>query len=307
MVTNVIVLEGVDLAGKSTLTREIAERYRGVEILKQGPPDPHVSIMETYLRPLQRSLIEIRGDRPEILIMDRWHLGELIYGPLLRGKSRLTVQQSNYIEMVLQTFDATFMIVDELIDTLEERWDKRGDDLIKREWLHKIQMEYGSYTYTRPHWDNSLRYRADIVAHRLAAPIKLYSPLFGRYIGPRDPWVLLLGDRRSKNDFIFPFVPEQPTSGHWLMSAMRQADVKHMHVGIVNACELSVSELRELWKTLGNPPVITLGRNAASMWQEVNEPAAPARQLNHPQYERRFHYLKSEQYGEVIKVVMERG
>jgi hypothetical protein len=295
----IVVLEGPDLAGKTTLARTLTSTLMNVECLKQGPPSGSVDILEQYLRPIQDWCYEPMVNRPKWLILDRWHVGELFYGPLLRGKSLLTGQQADYIDMVLQTFGCNFTYITQPPSVLHERWDMRGDGMIKREWLTELFHDYAHWMGQRPHWDHYTETQFRFAGF---AP----SPMAGVYIGPRDPKVLLLGDERNDPRFIFPFVPARATSGHWLMGAMREAEVNHMDVGIMNACELDFDALYFQWRQLGRPHVITLGRNAEKAWQS-NGIAPESHYLNHPQYERRFHYTAMKRYGNTIKEVMNSG
>jgi hypothetical protein len=296
----IIILEGPDLAGKTTLVQNLLPQLMNVEMLRQGPPPSGVDILEHYLRPIQDWCYEPMLVRPTWLVLDRWHVGELFYGPLLRGKSLLTVQQTDYIDMVLQTFGCNFTYVTQPPSVLQERWDLRGDNMIKREWLTDLYHDYAHWMGPRAHW---VRWKG----FTRFTP----SPMAGQYIGPRRPKVLLLGDERNDQRFIFPFVPANATSGHWLMGALSEADVDHMQIGIMNACEINTELLRTQWVNLGMPPVITLGRNAEKAWSQVYDGNGLVKSnthyLHHPQYERRFHYLKMERYGRAIKKVMEDG
>lgn len=297
----IVVLEGPDLAGKSTLAHRIMSSTLNAERLRQGPPSPSVDILEQYLRPIQDWCYEPMLVRPSLLVMDRWHVGELIYGPILRGRSRLTGQQADYIDMVLQTFGASFMYITAEPKVLQERWELRGDDLIERRQLAEIHIEYEKWMWHRPHWV------AHIAGGGAHFTVGEPSPNAGWYVGPRKPRVLLLGDRRNEDTFVFPFVPARATSGHWLMGALHEAGVNHMEVGLFNACEATPLELGTQWEMLGKPPVVTLGRNAEKAWRAVGDWTENDHYLNHPQYERRFHYLQMQQYGEAIKKAMRDG
>ena len=303
---SVIVLEGPDLAGKTTVARwlqaELTQRGVISTYIKRGPirDDP----MTEYLRPLDALANDPRFNVSHTLILDRWHVGELIYGPLLRGRSELTAQQANYIEMVLQTLGCAFIHVTTDVSILEDRWDIRGDSLIKREWLRRISDEYWRYTASRPHWENR------VAGSEMSLPPSQPSPFLGTkrggwYVGPPKPAVLLLGDERNDHTFVWPFVPQRATSGHWLMGALQASKVNHMQVGIVNACELLEIDLYTLWSELGEPPVVTLGRNAERAWRRLDAavPAA-AMYLHHPQHQRRFYFQSFAEYGEQIKKVM---
>lgn len=295
----IIVLEGPDLAGKTTVANQVSldalMRSNTVISLKRGSirEDPMIE----YLRPLD---VLVEEPLRTTLILDRWHVGELIYGPILRGRSELTVRQADYIEMVLQSLGCAFIHVTAPVAVLQDRWDIRGDSLVKREWLHRISDEYWDYVSTRHHWESHCAGGA-----KLQLTSSWPSHLMGRYIGPPNPGVLLLGDERNSDEFTWPFVPRRATSGHWLMGALHAGQVDHMRVGVVNACELTEDELYTLWHKIGKPPVVTLGRNAERAWRRLDAAApAAATYLHHPQHQRRFHYQTFAEYGQKIKDAM---
>lgn len=81
-----LIIEGPDGAGKTTLAHDLCKRY-GMAYHHEGPP-PNPGAFEHY-----RSLL----DWPEPTVFDRLHVGELVYGPLLRGGSQLTLEQANLL------------------------------------------------------------------------------------------------------------------------------------------------------------------------------------------------------------------
>lgn len=293
----IIALEGPDCAGKSSTAEHLSKQYPHATVLKQGPPSG--DILERYLKPLEQH------ESSSALILDRWHVGELIYGPLLRGKSLLSVQQADYIDMVLQTYGAWFYHITAPINVLAKRYDERSDDLIRRDQLLRIQMGYISHLRPRPHWVMSVpSVDKDVWPQTKLIPA---SPLAGRYIGPANPKVLLLGDERNDDRFIFPFVPTRASSGHWLMGAMHAAGVDHMSVGVMNACEVDPGVLFAQWQDLGMPPIVIMGVNAARQWHIAHggDWNTVATHTKHPQWMRRFNYTKMEQYGRMIKEAMD--
>lgn len=299
----IIVLEGPDCAGKSTTARWLKEtQYPNAVILKQGPPSG--DILERYLKPLEA----LRHD-DDVVVLDRWHIGELIYGPLLRGKSLLTEQQADYIDMVMQSFGAWFFHITAPISVLGKRYDQRHDDLIRRDQLLKIQLDYMAHLRHRKHWAISVPSLARNTWPK--TKLRAASPMAGAYIGPTNPKVLLLGDKRNDDRFIFPFVPTRASSGHWLMGALHYGGVNHMDVGLLNSNEVSSNVLFAQWLALGEPPVITLGTNARTAWRIARAYVPQTRwdeksfHLNHPQYERRFNFTGMARYGAVIKEVID--
>jgi hypothetical protein len=273
------------------------------ELLKKGPPTGE-SILEQYLKPLEDRLA-ILSDGIRSVVLDRWHIGELVYGPLLRGKSLLTEQQADYIDMVMQTFGAAFFHVTAPLNILEDRYDMRGDGLIKRDQLAIIMDHYIRIFAARPHWAMCTPSLGQSIPWKQGTRTILPAPRAGQYIGPMRPKVLLLGDKRNDKRFIFPFVPERASSGHWLMGAMHAAKVNHMDVGLMNACEATPLELGTQWEQLGKPPVVCLGRNAERAWRFVGDWTEQDFYLNHPQFERRFHYTSMARYGEAIREVID--
>lgn len=296
----IIVLEGPDLAGKSTAARQFMADAPNRELLKKGPPGSG-SILEQYLGPIDARHPELSKDAIT-LVLDRWHIGELVYGPLLRGKSLLTRQQADYIDMVLQSFGCRFLHVSAPLDVLEKRYDMRGDGLIKREQLTNIWFNYDQVLASRLHWAT-----LNTVHSSLGFTPPSPAPRAGRYIGPETPKVLLLGDQRNDQRFIFPFVPERASSGHWLMAAMHAAGVNHMDVGIMNACEVDPGVLFAQWEDLGRPPIICLGNNAQRQWNHAHggDWHDVAVKVPHPQWMRRFSYTSMETYGQTIKEAMD--
>ena len=293
----IICLEGPDGAGKTTLAHQLGSMCfmffnTQVTVLKRGPIqlDP----IAEYLEPF----VDLVEHHERIMILDRWHVGELIYGPLLRGESKLTVRQANYIEMVMASLGCHFVHLSAPVETLESRWDQNPDDLVKRELLASIRGAYFHYVVDKAHWETWPNgFPTDGTFD-----VTYTSPFPGRYVGPKEPAVLLLGDRRNDNSLPWPFVPHRATSGHWMLGAFIAGEVDHMRVGIANANEFETCDLNALWQMLQRPPVVTLGRNAERAWRMVD--AVEPQAIPHPQYMRRFHHQEFKSYGQLIKAAM---
>lgn len=70
--------------------------------------------------------------------------------------------------------------------------------------------------------------------------------------------------------------------------------MKHRDVGFVNAND--VDDPRVVWKSLGEPTTVALGRNAFKATSEWVTGAVP-----HPQFIRRFYYAHKTWYNELIQ------
>ena len=76
-----LVIEGPDGAGKTTLAQALCAS--GYAYRHEGPPPPTVPALRYYAGILARL------EQPTLL--DRFHLGELVYGPIVRESRRSSV------------------------------------------------------------------------------------------------------------------------------------------------------------------------------------------------------------------------
>lgn len=133
----IIILEGVDGSGKSTLAKQICDaspilvrmEHRGVPLL---------DVKDEYLTPLD----EVKDD--ELFLADRWHLGELIYGPLYRGSSQL-MWNPNVLAAVSQKLNElkfVGVVLAPPLEVVQKRLTVRGEDYLKPEDVEKVYNEY---------------------------------------------------------------------------------------------------------------------------------------------------------------------
>lgn len=169
-----IIVEGVDGVGKSTFVEHLEGRIRRdhpqdeVTVLHKGPPASG-DFIEEYVAPLQHY---VPGRRKHI-ICDRWHLGEMIYGPMFRGKSIMTTDQLRYLYKFLYKRGVVQVYLTENINTIMERRAARGDTddmLSNRDQVMRVMKLYDSYTtdlrgtlWHRLVWADSLRVRRNII------------------------------------------------------------------------------------------------------------------------------------------------
>lgn len=114
----IIVLEGPDASGKTTLAKALAEEVDGVYV--------HASAPERH--PLVEYTATIETLRPEHIVLDRWHIGEMIYGPKYRGRSGLSRKQFDAVEEYLAGYGALLVHCDDRFDELVSRLHGRGEE-----------------------------------------------------------------------------------------------------------------------------------------------------------------------------------
>lgn len=309
-----IVVEGPDCAGKSTLIERLRRYIEDlspndvVHVIKSGTPIEH---------PLEEYVVPLLGYRPNSkinanhhIICDRLHWGERVYPAVLQRATSMDMAQWRYIEAFLQSRGALMVHLSASTDTLVERMEVRGDDLIKPDQLDEIRTRYQHlvrdsvlpYIYgeshTMPHLVKLIVDAAEDCARTAMALNR-----FTTYVGPRAPARLLLGDVRgpafqTENpiDQLRPaFMPYPSMSGAYLWRALAEAPHHAFAdggIGVANACD--VDDIRELHKALGRPSVVTLGANATHAFKDV------ATQVPHPQWVRRFAHHRIDEYGDQL-------
>jgi hypothetical protein len=121
-----ILLEGCDKTGKSTMAERLKacweNRYGGVEIIHRGPIPPGKDPMQEYWS-------ELPDPEPDKLsILDRWHLGELVYGPLYRDRSKITTGDAQRIHAALKMRGALMILMEAPEPIVEQRFLAEGED-----------------------------------------------------------------------------------------------------------------------------------------------------------------------------------
>lgn len=136
MLAKIILLEGCDGSGKTFLANWLHDTY-GYQIIKTGPPVPGIDVTVSYLRAL-RAAIKV----PSRTVFDRLHIGEAIYGPILRGEDRMGPEGMAAMERVIAKHNIKLIICSPPWNTLVAGWSSK-DDLLKDEaTLLTVQERY---------------------------------------------------------------------------------------------------------------------------------------------------------------------
>lgn len=308
-----IVLEGVDGAGKSTLAEAIAGKLHDAEVRHAGPLDSH---------PLSAYALAFEDYAPGTgrhVVCDRLHWGELIYGPLYRGGSRLTEPMFRWTELYLRARGAVAFHVTQDLEVIQARLRLRGEDYLESHHVEQVWREFGEVADrsllrvgdVRPGLDEIDRMAERIVQAAIyydSQAAHIYSRFPG-YVGHATPGALLVGDKRGGQppyETRAAFMPRAGNSGAYLMSALgppSQAWPGWRGVGLVNALDEEI-DLRELVADLGEPIVVALGRNAH---EELDRQGIEHGAVPHPQYIRRFFNKRAAEYGGIIAQAINTG
>lgn len=315
-----ILLEGVDGGGKSTLADALTKAYRkrqpdgSVTLLKKGQPELGVSGIDEYELPLED--LDLRAKiltTDHLVIMDRWHVGERIYGPLYRGVSRLTDGEILHVELLLTSLNTVKVLVQpQDWSEVARRLRRRGEDFLKPEHVHSVHRCYEShaskYGYRRAdssQVDNLLQ-SAEMYADDQAAPSLTQLPGF---LG--NPWAtrLLVGDRRNSSlSYVEAthkraFTPtNRAGSSSYLLDSMIRAGLSQ-NIGLVNAYEDGIDV--NLVKTLSEvhvSKVVALGAMASTKLTDLGIEHAT---VPHPQWWRRFRHKDMQGYVDLLRGELE--
>ena len=129
-VPSIIILEGCDGSGKTTLANQLRNEF-GYHVVKTGPPAPGESTFKSYTTALLEATEAAVYDGRHT-VFDRLHIGETIYGPLLRSRDTLGIQGRDLMEALIAACGAVVVICAPPWEVLAKGW--RGkDDLLKHE------------------------------------------------------------------------------------------------------------------------------------------------------------------------------
>lgn len=304
-----IILEGPDGSGKTTLAQELASHLSRttsdkVEVWHAGPPTRH---------PLDEYLTPVTTYRPGTgyhLILDRWHWGERVYPRVLGRPSELDDAIWWSIEAYLRRLGALVVLCDwrshhDYLDVYRERRLDGTPDFWQLTKLEQIRNEFSRMVYYSQ-LSSAYAWTPGQYVHGIVESARHYEERyrhlngFTTYLGPVKPHTLLFGDVRNgrdpatSSDLSPAFVPYASTSGHFLLKSLAAQTSRTWPsgIGLANACD--VDDPVDLWRVLGEPPVVALGKNA---YGKLIQSGFTCGVVPHPQYVRRFHHKFHREYG----------
>lgn len=124
-----IVVEGSDLVGKSTLCVELAARI-GRPIQHWGPLPQEFDYFESYVRAIGP------------YVYDRFILSELVYSAIARGHFKL--QHWNLLQALMLAQGAVVIIMTQDDDTLRARY--KRPEMFKLDLIQEVNLTYHNIT-----------------------------------------------------------------------------------------------------------------------------------------------------------------
>lgn len=141
----ILIFEGPDGAGKSTMIQAVAAEHvaaghspDSIAIWRAGPFPPSSDAWTEYALPLT----SLSPSKDWLVLIDRWHIGELVYGPIFRGGSRLSDKQRTWIDGYVRSLGGAVVHLTATTDELTRRITKRGDDMVGPEHVEAIRAGF---------------------------------------------------------------------------------------------------------------------------------------------------------------------
>ena len=160
MSNRIIILEGPDGGGKTTLANRLRDQYN-YQVWHTGKPEPWFKDEDlAYYYKLSLWRARTLG---QSVVFDRHWLGELVYGPVMRNQCLLNEQHIRYFEMQMATLQIKLCVVMPPFEEVLKNWKLKHNDYIPDEQkltqvfmaYEKLAERYWRYDYTTDDKDNT--------------------------------------------------------------------------------------------------------------------------------------------------------
>jgi hypothetical protein len=294
-----IVIEGPDGAGKTTLAKQLAADLK-LEYHHEGPPPKDISPLDHYGRVLE----DFRRNKTDVVI-DRFAYGERVYGPILRGKDNLGHVGWKLMVRLMRACSVVPIYCLPEFGECYTNWSSGRPELIKDPqqfkrtydlWLHHVKggdLGYLSVIYDYANWP--YHEFAHYMRRHLLRDVP--RPLPTGVIGNPLSKFLFVGDIGSnpRAHVDLPFWSDRGSS-EYLNDALTVAGFHENDVAMVNARRHDGQ--RQEIPTEGYWEIIALGRQAS---EQLRGRAIRHKVVPHPQYWKRFHNADIKGYADKLR------
>ena len=303
---HVIILEGPDGAGKTTLAERLREAnpWGGAtpQIIHEGPPPAGVDLLTYYTELL---LAYLAADAP--VILDRFHMGETVYGPTCRGGTTLTDRGRVLLDRVCRAAGVLTVLCLPSLATCTLNWRAKPAKDYLRQDAAKLWEVYHRFLALAPQYAlydyESKAELKELLTQLREAPRALPAGCAG---APGAAF-LVIGEK-SNGPFDLPFHALN-NSSEYLNGALAEAGYAEAQLALVNALKLD-GRVRYLKPVLDALPalrvVVALGKVAQRQAELAcaKRPDLALVYLNHPQHQKRFYAADRADYVTQLQEAM---
>lgn len=326
MPQGVIVLEGADCSGKTTLARELQRTCSARYLHNRVWPD-----MWRYHTASLR-LAERWASAGDLVVIDRLFLSELTYGRVFRGAPAYDLG-ARCLDRLLQRVGATTVLcvpsdrewqlrnhryrshvgaerfgnIERVVDLYHGLRSGATGEPAADDYLSQLtsRRTFGKredvYTYDASDGRPLRLVVEEVLGHLAAVRGIQYRPaldhrrpnVLGGRLAAR---FLFVGEAlgRPNGASRWPFyAPDQLSSATWLNRALRRVNFNETHAMWTNACDPD-DHLRDLLALRLTP--VAIGSAARARLEQLGVPVPTTRAIPHPQWHCRFHHHQFDEY-----------
>lgn len=291
-----VIIEGPDGSGKTTLSTMLCKE-QGMGYHHEGPPPPGVDLLHYYAGLLVNA--------PQPTVFDRLHLGEVVYGSILRGGSRLAPYHIRLMNRLIAATGSTVV-------TCMAPWStclcntRSKEELIKDEGLLNVAHKTWNLVFgNRDLLCNCCYY--DYTQGR-AFEVPLTDECPNGVVGSPHAKVLFVGEQPN-GAFDLPFFSDKGSS-RFLNDAIDDAGFEEDDIAFTNAVSAKGVPRNPHLLLAAMPTVrhvVLLGLVAKQDWQRPLEmswsESITPHYIPHPAYWKRFKAGREEEYTDMLRKV----
>lgn len=298
-----IILEGPDGAGKTTLADALIKL--GYDCASFGVP-PTGLTEEQHLRRYLEPLLNI----DHAMVFDRFHLGERVYGDVMRGGSTFTERGEHLLERYLEAIDGQVVICLPSHRVALANWlARKGSEYVQH--VTKFNAVYRRYVKLlfNPRRNQSFLWydytRRTVASFARALHHSEGRPLVGA-VGSQRPRFLFVGEQAVGLDDL-PFMSTENSSGYFY-NALRSAGYLEPELAFTSAFWID-GRPRDLvtvqcqFTTV--PAIITVGDYAQKSADQQGLPVFG--HIVHPQYAKLFQARRRSAYIQQLAALRRRA
>ena len=140
----VVILEGPDGSGKTALARALTSDgapFASVELRHTSQPKHPMGAYWEYLDEVARmARCDLWPD--SLVVYDRFHVGEFVYGPVMRDGCDMTMADLATLESMLSQMDVVRVLLHAPSDVIVKRAYERGEDFVGEAQLREVVRRY---------------------------------------------------------------------------------------------------------------------------------------------------------------------
>ena len=295
------IVEGCDKSGKTTLSKKLVAQFNAEYIKFSQPKKPPYEEYKDFIKSV---------DPNKNYVLDRYAYGELVYGPIYRGKSGLTEAQLHYLELLLLPYYPIVVYCRTNVKQVKANFIKDKEEFTRLSDINKIHTAFDrvfSNTVTPVYkydYIKDLDHAKVLDALGLARMMEHNSAALSHiatksYLGSSSPYVLFVGDNKNpKRKHLGIF---ESASGYFLLDVVHKI-VDLGFTAFVNSVDCGRVVSKKLLLGVNPFKIVALGKLAAMRLRALDVSFV---KVVHPQFAKRFYGCKAKQkYEAEIRKVL---